>query len=191
MKPVESTLASIEAVMKEFPPAWEDLCQNAVSLMYAHKSPASASHHHVYPCGLLYHTEEVLLEARRRAFAANLSPEEIENLSIAAIIHDVMKVRECKSRRRGESFVYENTPYRKLIRHVAGSYAWFESQCDSFWISDQEKRMQIGHLILSHHGKYEWGSPVEPQTPAARILHEADMWSASQGPSAYNLNGET
>lgn len=36
----------------------------------------------------------------------------------------------------------------------------------------------LKHLILSHHGKKEWGSPIEPHTPEAHILHEMDMLSA-------------
>ena len=37
---------------------------------------------------------------------------------------------------------------------------------------------QVGHCILAHHGHKEWGSPVEPITTEARILHFADDLSA-------------
>ena len=36
-------------------------------------------------------------------------------------------------------------------------------------------RIHLQHLILSHHGHREWGSPVEPSTPEAVLLHQADM----------------
>ena len=37
---------------------------------------------------------------------------------------------------------------------------------------------EVSHVILAHHGRLEWGSPIEPQTPEALIVHQADMLSA-------------
>jgi 3'-5' exoribonuclease len=42
--------------------------------------------------------------------------------------------------------------------------------------------MRIEHAILAHHGRQEWGSPVEPVTAEAYILHYADMLSVRFGP---------
>jgi 3'-5' exoribonuclease len=43
---------------------------------------------------------------------------------------------------------------------------------------DDNLRDDIGHMILSHHGRLEWNSPVEPQTVEAQILHFADYLNA-------------
>ena len=73
------------------------------------------------------------------------------------------------------------TPYRNLVRHVAGSHAEFIRL--TAYLSDDhlspEKKMKIEHAMLAHHGRKEWGSPVEPATAEAFILHAADMMSAT------------
>jgi 23S rRNA maturation-related 3'-5' exoribonuclease YhaM len=43
------------------------------------------------------------------------------------------------------------------------------------------ERDAVIHCMLSHHGRREWGSPVEPVTPEAYILHVADMLSSREG----------
>lgn len=40
----------------------------------------------------------------------------------------------------------------------------------------------VGHCILAHHGRKDWGSPIEPQTQEAYLLHAADTWSSRFGP---------
>jgi len=66
--------------------------------------------------------------------------------------------------------------YRKRINHVAGSAMEFHRH--AYGVLDTEELEQIEHLLLSHHGRKEWGSPVEPATAEAFILHAADMMSA-------------
>ena len=38
----------------------------------------------------------------------------------------------------------------------------------------EELAVKLRHILLSHHGKREWGSPVDPMTPEALAVHEAD-----------------
>lgn len=140
------------------------------------EAPGSAGKHHAYRGGLAIHTFEVmsnaLLLARKEDVA--LGPHvDLEVLVAASIWHDFMKIEEY--RWNGDEIA--KTEYRNLIRHVAGSFAEFMkvSEMDSVRL---EQRNMIGHAILAHHGRHEWGSPVEPQTIEAKILHEADMMSA-------------
>ena len=42
----------------------------------------------------------------------------------------------------------------------------------------EDKENHILHLILSHHGRKEWGVPIEPKTKEAELLHNADLRSA-------------
>lgn len=67
--------------------------------------------------------------------------------------------------------------YRKLIGHVAGSFAEFMHAARNVQL-DEAIIETVGHIMLSHHGRYEWRSPVEPITADARILHVADLMSA-------------
>jgi 23S rRNA maturation-related 3'-5' exoribonuclease YhaM len=67
-------------------------------------------------------------------------------------------------------------PYRKKIGHLAGSA--MEFHCEARERLRVEVLVHIEHLMLSHHGRRDWGSPVEPSTSEAFILHSADMMSA-------------
>lgn len=139
--------------------------------------PSSCKHHHVYDWGNLVHTEEVVRYCEHAGLA--LLPErEAANLVTAAILHDWGKIRDyAKDPVTG---VWHETDLRNKIRHVAESYALFRAASVGLPEADCD---EIGHLILAHHGRKEWGSPVEPQTAAALILHQADYWSACFGPN--------
>ena len=61
----------------------------------------------------------------------------------------------------------------------------FRSKCPDL---STERLNLLLHLIASHHGKLEWGSPVEPATREAILLHNADMldvqlWKLAQAQS--------
>ena len=125
--------------------------------------------HHAYPGGLVVHTAEVLQYAANLTASLNINPLV---LKLAVIYHDCAKVLDYDA-------LGQKTPHYGLIRHVAGSYA--EWMYQSAYM-DRDFRDAVGHCILAHHGRKEWGSPVEPQTVEAMILHQADMWSATYGP---------
>lgn len=143
-------------------------------------APASDTKHHVYEGGLVVHTAEVLRFAlgAADAIAANRVV-----VAMAAIWHDYAKIAEYRlvPSFGGKAEFYEHTSYRKLIRHVAGSFADFTRLAILQGLGPPIVE-SIGHCILAHHGRKEWGSPVEPQTPEAWILHAADMWSCHYGP---------
>ncbi len=143
-------------------------CKDVLIDEYFHAAWGSKDRHHAYKGGLVVHTAEVL----EWALAMGGDPKV---LIPAAIFHDYMKIRDYSL----EDGSY--TPYRSLIRHVAGSFAeWMKSARD--WDIEESLADAIGHCILSHHGRKEWGSPVEPQTKEALILHQADMLSCHYGP---------
>jgi 3'-5' exoribonuclease len=127
--------------------------------------------HHAYAGGLLIHTGEVVDYCMSLANDLQLDKKV---LLTAAIWHDYAKIYD-----------YDHdgnkTEYRSKIRHVAGSYAAWMEHANKEKI-DGKFFDAVGHCILAHHGRHEWGSPVEPQTEEALILHQADMWSASWGP---------
>lgn len=137
-------------------------------------APAAKSNHHNYLSGLLEH---VLSMAR---VAVNLAdhygryyPGLInKDLLIAGcILHDIGKCRELSFSR---SFNY--TTHGQLIGHIVhGVELVNEIAAAMPRQAPEEMLLEIKHLILSHHGRLEYGSPVKPKTPEAMLLHEIDM----------------
>ncbi len=152
--------------------------------------PAAQAKHHAYTGGLVVHTAEVL----DGCLAQTAADADQSVLCAAAVLHDSMKVRDyeynfidcgligmeiLKDEEHPGGWRY--TDYCKKIRHVAGSYArWV--QLGVKYSLDQDFVDRVGHCILAHHGRKEWGSPVEPQTVEAYILNTADGLSAYYGP---------
>lgn len=69
-------------------------------------------------------------------------------------------------------------PYMQLIGHPVGSALDFWQAMHGVSVPSAEWMEKVIHCILAHHGRREWGAPVEPHTPEAWILHAADMLSS-------------
>ena len=131
-------------------------------------SPGGSDHHHNYRHGLVIHVNEVM----QNVFSmTNNKPS--DELITAVLWHDLMKTRDYGLEMDEK---VTKLPYRKLINHVAGSAMEFHRLA---YLEISEAQLErIEHLLLSHHGRKEWGSPVEPLTAEAFILHAADMMSS-------------
>jgi 3'-5' exoribonuclease len=146
-------------------------------------SPAASRHHHNYGGGLAEHTYEVWGLARK--MAEHYGEKLNRDLVLAgAALHDVGKVR-CYTLTAGVS---EHTDVGNLLNHLFISASmvsnlWDRIMDDSVGEADAAARSRskalLLHLILSHHGKKEWGSPVIPQLPEAMLLHYCDQMSAT------------
>lgn len=154
-------------------------------------SSPSSHQHHVGRGGLVVHTAEVLRYALGIAATMNADftgigwkEVDVDILTVAVIFHDCMKTREYEEFPStpidGIETVWKKTPYNKLIRHVCGSFAEWVAVAKTYGY-EQSFVDAVGHCILAHHGQIAWGSPVEPQTVEALILHQADMLSALYG----------
>lgn len=121
----------------------------------------------------MVHTYEVADYALGLAMGVPCVSTEV--LAVSAIVHDFLKTREYGWDDKSNYVI--KYPYRRDIRHVAGSYAWWIEAARAHDIN-QEFTDRVGHCILSHHGRQEWGSPIEPRTFEALILHTADLMSA-------------
>ena len=137
-------------------------------------SPGGSEHHHNYKHGLVIHTAEVMANAVNMSHYT-LKAGQLEVLVTAVIWHDFMKTRDY-SLAKDETITKE--PYRKLINHVSGSFGHFFTNFSPEAFENVDLVDRVSHCLLSHHGSREWGSPVEPQTAEAFILHTADMMSA-------------
>ncbi len=136
-------------------------------------APDKPAKHHGDRNGLALHTWEVLSFALG---AANAFPEAVDlvTLSVGSILHDIGKVDEyAPFYEDGVEYWKRATPHVSHIIH--GLQRWVveaEALCVKPPVRDA-----VTHLIASHHGRREWGSPVVPSTLEALILHSADMQS--------------
>ncbi len=167
------SLAALREAVKAVPQDVRDACTIVLDNPSFQRRPASETKHHVYPGGLVVHTAEVLDFALRMAGRHAYS---VQILIPATIFHDFMKIRDY-------DLEGKKTWYREHIRHVAGSYAEWVSVANQFHIP-MPMIDEVGHCILAHHGRQEWGSPIEPQTFEAHCLHYADMLSVEFGAGA-------
>jgi len=137
------------------------------------RCPASLSNHHAALGGLLKHTVEVGAIARTMAKAAGATWD----LVLAGVLlHDIGKL---------EAYAWDGlfamTEAGSLVGHVVLGSIMLDRRLDEEEeppLTDGE-RLVLQHLILSHHGELEFGSPVRPMTLEAEVLHLADHASAS------------
>lgn len=122
-------------------------------------SPASVKHHHAYIGGLMEHSLNV---AR---YSLNLASEDTNKdvLLASALLHDIGKIH-CYD---FSGCTIKMTTACKLFGHIILGILDLKD------VAKQHE--EILHCIASHHGKLEFGSPVEPCTKEALILHYADM----------------
>jgi len=129
--------------------------------------PASKRLHHARHGGLIEHTLSVarLVERLRGHYPG----VDWDLLLAGAILHDVGKVRELK---HGMQFEY--TSHGRLLGHVVMGVEMVAERIASIEGFPEERAMLLKHLILSHHGRYEWGAPRRPKTVEAELLHHLD-----------------
>lgn len=136
------------------------------------KAPAGVRAHHAYQGGLLEHVVTMLLIARR---IADLYPDlNRDLLLIGVFLHDIGKIREL-SYEKGFSYTDEG----QLIGHlVMGVEILAEKVRQVETLIGEpfpgELLLRIKHMILSHHGELQYGSPKEPMTLEAVALYYLD-----------------
>lgn len=128
--------------------------------------PAATKNHHEYASGLIDHVTSML---RLGKSIADLYPTLNRDLLYAGIIlHDIGKVIELSG---PISTVY--TVKGNLLGHISIMVSEIELVAQELEL-DGEEVMLLQHMVLSHHGKEEWGSPKKPMIQEAEILHYID-----------------
>lgn len=130
--------------------------------------PAGVKLHHAYVGGLLEHT--VTMMDIGEGLARFYPGVDRDLLVMGVFLHDAGKVRELSY---GRAFGY--TDEGQLLGHLAlGLEMLIEKAARMPEPLPRETLVRLKHLILSHHGTHEWGSPKVPMTPEAILLHEID-----------------
>lgn len=133
--------------------------------------PAGVKAHHAYLGGLLEHIVTLMEGAER---IAGLYPRVNRDLLLAGVfLHDLGKIRELAY---DGTFVY--TDEGQLIGHLIIGIELLNDKVQQLaalgTTVDEEKILRLKHMIASHHGSYEFGSPKLPMTPEAILLHHLD-----------------
>ena len=130
-------------------------------------APAAKTLHHAWLGGLLEH---VLTLVRVCLATAPFYPEVNADLLVTgAILHDIGKTRELSWK---NSFGY--TLEGQMIGHISIAQGMLLEKVKQLQPFPERLRVLVEHMILSHHGKYEFGSPKLPMTPEAVLLSALD-----------------
>ena len=129
--------------------------------------PAAKSIHHAYLGGLLEH---VVKMSELAVDICGHYPEIDRDLVLLGVyFHDLGKIREI-----GAMPVNDYTVEGQLVGHIVIGVELVRECCAEVEGFPKDLRLHLEHLVVSHHGRREWGSPIEPSTPEAFVLHLID-----------------
>ncbi len=136
--------------------------------------PAAEKLHHAMRGGLLYHTLSIVRLAE--CVCALYPCIDKELLLSGAILHDIAKIREYSVNSAG--VVDGHTLEGALIGHLVMGAEDVGRKCDELGI-DAEKKFLLQHMLISHHGKLEFGAAVRPSFIEAEVLSQLDLFDAN------------
>ncbi|MBR3251503.1 MAG: HD domain-containing protein [Erysipelotrichaceae bacterium] len=129
--------------------------------------PAAAKIHHNFIGGLATHTSGMIkLAIALCSIYPSLSRD---YLLAGVIVHDLGKIEELTS-----PVVTEYSTIGKLLGHISIMDARLLEIGKELHLEDSEELMVLRHMVLSHHGQFEFGSPVRPETLEAEMLNLID-----------------
>lgn len=136
-------------------------------------APAAKSIHHAYVGGLLEHTLETVSICQH---LLTLYPRYLNQdlLLAGAILHDIGKIKEYDA----HTLNFEITDSGRLFGHIVLGHQMVRKAIDGIDGFPPDLAMELLHMILSHHGQRDWGSPEPPKTMNAFALHHADYLGA-------------
>lgn len=139
-------------------------------------APGGREVHHAYVGGLLEHTLEVV------AYAEVMVSEQGSYLNrdlllTGCILHDIGKLEEYDL----HSLSFQMTDKGKLLGHLQMGAELVARSAATIADFPAELRLELEHMLLSHHGLPEWGAVQQPKTINAMALHLADLVSGRLG----------
>ena len=171
-KDVKELMVSLRRIVKEIKnPHLKALADRFLSdnhfVALFKTSPAAKNFHHNYIGGLLEHTLSV---CQMTQFVTEHYPElDKDLLMTGAFLHDIGKVKELMFDLR-----IDYTDEGRLLGHLIMGVAMIDEKLAALKTFPQELALRLKHLILSHHGEYDFGSPKRPKFLEAFALHLID-----------------
>lgn len=129
--------------------------------------PAAKSMHHAYRGGLLEHVVSMAELAVR--ICGHYQDVDRDLVILGVLFHDIGKLHEL-----GAMPANDYTLAGRLIGHVVIGRDLLRDRCRAIEGFPEDLQLLLEHLVLSHQGKKEFASPVEPMTPEALVLHFVD-----------------
>ena len=150
----------------------ENIAKIVVAVMNQYRDrfyeyPAASKIHHSFMSGLATHVCGMLKIAN--AVADTYPCVNRDYLTAGVILHDVGKIEELSS-----PVVTEYTKEGKLIGHISIINGRLYEIARDLKLEDSEEFLVLRHMVLSHHGQLEYGSPVRPMILEAELLYLID-----------------
>jgi 3'-5' exoribonuclease len=138
-------------------------------------APAAKYYHQAYPHGLLDHTVSV---AQAVSAAAAAFPGIDRDVAVAgALLHDIGKTQAYND----DPLAIDLTDAGRLLGEIPLGYYLVRRTIESIEGFDRDLAQAVLHIVLSHHGTYENGSPVVPATREATLVHAMDNLGGKLG----------
>ena len=170
----------LRAIIKQFI-SDEELMKNFKT------APAAMVHHHNYLGGLLEHTVSMLKVAE--AILPLYPKVESDLVKIAIFLHDLGKTKELSY-----EMAFSYTDAGQLVGHIVQTVVMLNKKVDELKVNGTEIDKQIvtilEHIILAHHGKYEFGSPKLPAMAEAFMVNYIDDLDAKMNQVARVIEEE-
>lgn len=157
----DENLAELFGFMASDKEFWDAFCE----------APAAKTMHHARVGGLLEHSLQCMRVAKSLALHY---PVNEDLLVFCVIFHDVGKIKELSWGKGGFAYTTEG----RLIGHVVLGERIVSSYIEQLHRFPKELALQISHILLSHQGELEYGSPERPKTLEAILAHFIDNMDA-------------
>jgi len=135
------------------------------------RAPAAKGFHHTYIGGLIEHTLSVV--GLLKMAAEHYEGLDKDLLITGGILHDIGKISELSYER-----VVEYSDTGRLIGHIVMGLEMLDERIAALPEFPKQTALELRHIILSHHGTLEFGSPKRPKTLEALIVHFMDDMDA-------------
>lgn len=170
-RPQAEMIEELKTIISTLAEPWQSLLTtvllNDTFLPQFANAPAARAMHHAFVGGLLEHTLSMAQIAQQ---LAKHYPYVNKDLLVSGtLLHDMGKVIEYQV---DEAFSFSEDG--RLLGHIVRAIVEVENAGKAINFPEEDLRDLI-HLIASHHGKLEWGSPVQPKTLEAILLHQIDL----------------
>ncbi len=172
-RPREAMLAELKDITGLLAEPWRTLVthillSNNTFLHQFSVAPAARKMHHAYLGGLLEHS---LSMANLAHTLSDHYPHVNRDLLVAgALLHDMGKALEYDVT-KGFAFSDDG----RLVGHIVRAVVMIEQAASQLEDFPEADLRQLVHLVTSHHGTLEWGSPTTPKTLEAILLHQIDL----------------
>ncbi|GJM40419.1 MAG: HD family phosphohydrolase [Ardenticatenaceae bacterium] len=171
-RPRAEMLAELQSLINSLGQPWQQLVSHILLddafLNAFADAPAARNMHHAYIGGLMEHTLSMANIADQLAMHYPFVNRDL--LLSGTLLHDMGKTIEYDI---SKSFRFSEDG--RLVGHITRAVVMVEKAADELGDFPEDNLRHLVHLIASHHGTQEWGSPVVPKTLEAILLHQVDL----------------